>query len=318
MKTAKIEIFKKGRYGDSESRIWSDREVDELVDNYDTGFRSAPIILGHNSLWSETEKPAMGWVQKLEKNSKGIVEAIIEYNEELEELVKKKKYKNVSIEVVKKIELIDEEADKEGAYLLAVAFLGGSQPAVSGLKPVEFSADYKKYASNFTFDADLNPQSEPQQKEQMQSEAQTVKEGGEADPKKDDTIQHNNTQGAEMTVEQLKAKETELAQMQADLSAKEAELAQKEEHFKAEAKKREIAQFIADNQKKILPTEKDSIEDFMTKLDDDALEAFKKQITARADLKIFDELTDGKNEDAHLDTDAKFALQAKKDLDALK
>jgi len=327
MKTAKIEIFKAGRYGDNERRIWNDREVTELVENYDPAYRSAPIILGHND-WNG-EKPAYGWVQSLEKNDKGVVVATIEYNDELEELVKQKKYKNVSVEVVKKIELYDLDSDKEGAYLLAVAFLGGSQPAVQGLKPVEFSKEKAEYVASIDFTIDSEPKKQTEeQKEEVKPTTTNVTKQEKQESFKNDTI-NKNEKGVNMTPEQVEAfkqdlqKEYEAKMAQLDekfakLEEKEKELQKQEFEMKRKA---DIEAFITANKAKFTPALKEKFESFALGLDDKAFEAYKEQFKAMPDINteaLQDEVTGGANESKKGITPEDFAKEAHEDLKAIK
>ena len=150
MKTAKIEVFKAGVYGDSEARIWSQEEVQDIVSNYDASYRNAPVILGHND-WDGKEKPAYGWATDFSINDENVLIAEIEYNDELGEMIKNKMYSRVSMELTKKIEIYDRVGGKTGAYALAIAFLGSNQPAVSGLAPISFSAEDGQNGESFEF-----------------------------------------------------------------------------------------------------------------------------------------------------------------------
>jgi hypothetical protein len=144
----RIEIFKAGKYGETAGRIWSDDEVRQMAQNFDPSFRRAPVKLGHDGLL-DGEKPAVGWVKALNFNEeKKVLEADVEFiDDEIPNI--KDKYINVSIEAVKNIEKYDANAPMTGAYLLGVALLGSSQPAVAGLEPVKFSKENVERAENF-------------------------------------------------------------------------------------------------------------------------------------------------------------------------
>jgi hypothetical protein len=90
----KIQIFKAGKYGESSNRVWNDEEVKQLKDNYDFNFRRAMVKLGHDG-FLENEKPAVGWVESLSINDKGILEANVNFiDDEVKNI--KDKYINVS------------------------------------------------------------------------------------------------------------------------------------------------------------------------------------------------------------------------------
>lgn len=272
MNKTKIEIFKSGDYGDHESRKWSKKETQELVSNYDTSYRQAPIILGHNGLF-DGEKPAFGWVNSLSINDKDVVVADVEYSDELQDMVSKQMYKNVSIEATKAVDKFDKKG-KKGAYLLAVAFLGGSQPAVQGLQAVSFSTDMKEYVD--TFEMPISTQ-------------------GEEMPKPTD----------EPNV-QLSAENEALKEKVAKFEAQEVE--------RLETKRQEdISKFVSENLKKITPANKESYESFMLSLSDDQAQSFKKIVEKMPELEIFQELSDQENKDPSVANDDKFAKQAKED-----
>ena len=321
MKTAKIEVFKAGVYGDSESRIWSQTEVQEIVDNYDPAYRNAPIILGHNT-WSGEEKPAYGWALKFEVNDNGVLVAEVEYNDDLEEMVKKKMYTRVSMELTKKIEMYDRIGGKTGAYALAIAFLGSNQPAVSGLEPVSFTADDAKFAESFEYvpedlsEEDGNEEHQENDEEHFSTES-NEENGTILQTESDDDLENQSEKESFMTEEELKAlleKAEKFDSAQTQLEAIEAENAK----FKLELKKKEVASFMAENEKKIAPAIADKVEAFLTKHDEAVCEEFKNIITALPENAIFENMNDEQNENNHIDTDAKFAEQAKADLQATK
>jgi len=307
MKTAKIEIFKPGVYGESKSRIWSNSEVLELVDNYDPNYRRAPVILGHNDY--NGEKPAYGWVKSLEINDNAIVEAVIEFEDELEELIKKGRYKNVSIEVVKNIQDFDYNSEVEGPYLLAVALLGGSQPAVSGLKPVEFEIKElrkKDGIESISFSQDFISNLNDRNTNKKQA-------------KKDDTI---NKKYKEQFMELEKLKE-ELEKERQKFKLEKEEFSKKVKEFEAKVAKyerdREIAEFIAENRDKITPALEEQFKKFATDLNKEQFEAYKeqfKQLIEQYDLSVLrKEVTGGENKKPEQED---FSTEALKDLEKLK
>ena len=155
----RIHIFKSGNYGDSKARQWTNEELKQMVSNYDFGYRRAMVKIGHDGLFSD-EKGAVGWVGSLEykedNKGRGNVYAVVDFKDE--DIPKiKDRYINVSVEVVKDISVYDKETDKQGAYLLGVALLGSSQPAVPELEPVQFSKEgLEVYQTQIVFENDFN------------------------------------------------------------------------------------------------------------------------------------------------------------------
>ena len=325
MKKAKIQIFKAGRYGESESRIWSVEEVQSLVDNYDPSYRNAPVILGHND-WNG-EKPAYGWVESLSIDDKGILHADIEYNDELGEMVSKKMYTRVSIEATKKIELHDTLEGKQGAYILAVSLLGGSQPAVSGLQPVAFSAKEKHEVEAFetqidTFELD---ETHKDNKDNKDNKDMNVEKRDVTDAHFSDTITNevdkdstkNKKEEYEVTTEEKEAfdaRQTKLTEEQEAFNVEKKTLADEKEAFALVGKKALISAFTESNKKRIVPAVAKKMESFMIGLNDEQMESFKEIITSIPENEIFKNMDEEKNENNNINTDAKFQAQAQADL----
>jgi cytochrome c553 len=280
----KIQIFKAGRYGESSNRIWNDEEVAELQNNFDNSFRRAPVKLGHDG-FLENEKPAVGWVEDLELNN-GVLEANVNFaDDEIKNI--KDKYINVSVEVVKHIEEYDKETDKRGSYLLGVALLGSSQPAVAGLAPVKFSKDSETKEENF-YTTDLG-----------------IEKADLFQTKKDDTIQLNK-QGENEMQEKLEAFKKQNDELQKQLEA-----------FKQKERVATVETFISANAKKIVPAVKDDMQEFMLGLDDKQMESFKKIVEKIPEVEIFKNDLDETEEPQH--KDVKSAVdEAMKDLEVFK
>ena len=303
MKTAKIEVFKAGVYGNNESRVWNEIEVKEIVDNYDASYRNAPVILGHND-WDGKEKPAYGWALGFSINEKKVLIAEIEYNDDLGELVDKKMYTQVSMELTKKIELYDRDGNKKGAYALAIALLGSNQPAVSGLSPISFSVEDGKNGNSF-----VNTLAE-------------LCEESECKFKKDDIIP--NIENFEIKSEEdFMSKEfiDEIAKLKADKADSDAKfkiMDEENQKFKKELKDKQTDMFMQANALRIIPTASIGIKKFLNENEDGVCESFKKIIEAFPENAIFTNGEDSENENTTTDSDEKFALQAEKDMAILR
>jgi len=115
----------------------------ELQASYDPDVREAPITQGHPHPLGE-EKPAYGWVKKLELRPFGddpdvddiSVWALVELGEEAEGWIEERKFPKRSVG-------ISEDSPYPGIpYLSHVALLGASNPAVSSLTEVELAQGF--------------------------------------------------------------------------------------------------------------------------------------------------------------------------------
>jgi len=283
----KIHIFKAGNYGETSSRKWNNDEVKQLVNNYDFNFRRAMVKLGHDGIF-DSEKPAVGWVKSLEYTTDdkdvGNVYAIVEFNDnEIDNI--KDKYINVSIEAVKNIEEYDQNTDKRGAYLLGVALLGSSQPAVPSLEPVTFSSE--KNTEGF--------------KNVVSFENTFFKT-----IKKDDTIPLKDGKGAD-----------EMEKLQ-EYQKKVSELESKLQEFQAKERRAKVESFVSGYSKKVIPAVKDELVEFCLNLDDTQLEAFQKIMDKMPEVAIFDEKAGGEEPQPDTKKTINAVDEALKDLEIYK
>jgi len=285
----KIEIFKAGTYGESESRIWSDDEVKQLQANYDFNYRRAMAKLGHDGFF-DNEKPAVGWVESLEVNDKGILVANVNFNDDDVKNIKDK-YINVSVEVTKRVEEYDlGQTDLRGAYLLGVALLGSSQPAVAGLEPVKFSKDDNESVvgimtnlalKTIDFEKDL----------------------------KDDNITQKEQGAKQMDLETIKAEVEAFKKQNEELHA---EL----EVFAKEKREAGIVAMFEKNKDKVIPAVKDDLIEFSKTLNDTQLESFKKVIEKLPKIEALTNVEFGKEPETKTEKD--ITEEALKDLEAFK
>ncbi len=322
MKKAKIEVFKAGVYGDSEGRIWSQTEVQELQENYDSSYRNAPVILGHNE-WSG-EKPAYGWAESFEVDENGVLLANIEYNDELGGMIKNKMYTRVSIEATKKIELYDRVEGKTGAYVLAIALLGGSQPAVSGLKPVSFTKEDKINGESLENDIEAfnvtGDDGDDEEHFENEKDATVVISDTIVDEVDDNSTQTKKEEYnvTKEELEKFEADKKAFAIKQEEAKNEADALAKEKDDFALVGKKADVSKFVSDNSKRIVPAIVEKVESFMVGLSDEQTESFKEIIAGYPENEIFKKMEDEKNKDEHIDTDAKFEAQAKADIESAK
>ena len=275
-----FQIFKAGKYGESESRVWTDDEVKQIIDNYDYNFRRAMIKLGHDGIL-DGEKPAVGWVEDVYLKN-GVLYAKGNFNNDDIKNIKDK-YINVSIEVTKSIQSYDLDTDKQGAYLLGVALLGSSQPAVAGLEPLKFSKDSAvEMIGNITID-----------KNEFQKKINF------------DNITPNNEKDKKME-KQLEEFKTQNEKLLAEL-----------EEFKKLDKKNQIKNFFSKNEKKIVPAVKDEMLQFSLDLNDEQLEKFKSIVEKMPEISVFNnDLENTEEPQNNLEIDP--TKEALKDLEAYK
>jgi hypothetical protein len=111
---------------------YSEMDLDKMVENFGRGEREVPLVIGHNC-WGGDEKPALGWVSELMRSGDRLLARAKDLKEELKEAVNSRTYPKRSVEIY-------DNLDGKGVTLSAVAFLGGSQPAVAGMADFQFSA----------------------------------------------------------------------------------------------------------------------------------------------------------------------------------
>lgn len=118
-----IEIFAAGSWTDSQGRTdeWTIDDLQEMVESYDPA-NPAPIVIGH----PETDSPAYGWIESLKVEGEKLLAKPMQLVEEFVDWVKRGLYKKISVRI------------NPDMTLGHVGFLGGTAPAVKGLKPVQF------------------------------------------------------------------------------------------------------------------------------------------------------------------------------------
>lgn len=136
-----MEIMRPGTWNEDD---YSSDFLRELAASYDPEVREAPIVVGHPSPFEE-EKPAYGWVKKLEirKVTDAIDDddislwAFVDLGEEAEKMIRERQFPKRSVG-------ISDRAPLPGIqYLNHVALLGASNPAVSRLTEVEMQQGFK-------------------------------------------------------------------------------------------------------------------------------------------------------------------------------
>ena len=130
--TGWIPIFQTGTWTDAQgnTRTWTEKDLDEIVENYDPNWHEAPVVIGH----PKEDVPAYGWVEKLKRAGNVLHAKIKDVVPEFKELVNKGAFKKRSIALSKAI--------KDGVwYLRHIGFLGAVPPAVKGLADIKLAQE---------------------------------------------------------------------------------------------------------------------------------------------------------------------------------
>lgn len=134
----RIEVFRTGTFkpmsGDAVS--YGADDLSGIASGYDPDNAPAPIVIGHPA----TDAPAYGWVSGFEYDADKdrLFADIDELDPAFEEAVKEGRYKKVSMSFHTPDAPNNPTPGKW--YAKHIGFLGGAAPAVSGLKPVQFTA----------------------------------------------------------------------------------------------------------------------------------------------------------------------------------
>jgi hypothetical protein len=133
-----FEIFSVGQWTDSAGNKgdWTDNDLKEIAQSYNPETYDAPIVVGH----PDTDSPAYGWIEALKVDGDKLLAKPKQLVDEFKEWVRRGLYKKISISLFPDM------------TLRHVGFLGGTPPAVKGLKAVGFT--HKK--AGWTFEKDLD------------------------------------------------------------------------------------------------------------------------------------------------------------------
>lgn len=142
-------IFKAGKHTDSagNTKEWTEKDLDKIVESYDPAKHEAPIVIGH----PKTNAPAFGWVEKLKRVGDTLYALPKQLANEFVEMVNKGLFKKRSISLY------------PDGTLRHIGFLGAQPPAVKGLPDVEFGDENLETIEMDNLNGDLN---EPEDKQQ--------------------------------------------------------------------------------------------------------------------------------------------------------
>ena len=121
-----IEIARTGTFTDSAGRpqTFTERDLAAIASAYDPQKRDAPLTFGHPA---SDSAPAFGWAEQLKSEGGKLFARFRDVPEKVRELVAGGHYRHVSMSLM-----------PDRVSLRHVALLGAAQPAIDGLKAVEF------------------------------------------------------------------------------------------------------------------------------------------------------------------------------------
>jgi hypothetical protein len=131
-----FEICRPGIFVDANGRQveLSEAALREMATSYNPKLRRAPLVIGHPKM----DDPAFGWVKELDYRDGALVALTEKVDEDFAVAVQAGRYANRSASFY--VPDSSNNPTPGRFYLKHVGFLGARQPAVDGLKPLEFSA----------------------------------------------------------------------------------------------------------------------------------------------------------------------------------
>jgi len=121
-----VEIFQAGDHTDGHGRsgTWTEEDLDQMVANHNAA-TAAPLVIGH----PETNDPAYGWVESLQRAGKSLMARFKDVVPQFERAVETGRYRKRSVSIGK---------GPDGWRLLHVGFLGAKPPALD-LAPMNYA-----------------------------------------------------------------------------------------------------------------------------------------------------------------------------------
>ena len=135
MFTKRVHVFKAGDQTSAQGiqRKFTPKEIQQVVDTYDTSIHEAPLVLGHQG--DNDSLPSYGWIKNFERVGENLY-ANVAFSDVAKDLVKDGHYRKVSISFYSPDSQINPHKGQWSARHLAL--LGASPPAVKGLEPFNF------------------------------------------------------------------------------------------------------------------------------------------------------------------------------------
>lgn len=259
-----VEILRTGIWHGSgcpkEGCKFTEDDLHDMVTNFQLlkDQHKAPLKRGHSV---EVGDIALGWVEELRVEGDRLIGKFTDMPTIVREAIKKKLFKNVSIEAMKNVVLGGKKL--KGWVLDAVALLGAEIPAVSGLKDLDHylasrSLEHGPVATFSTINGNLKDKQEFKMDEEMKKRLDAIESRLAAS---DDKIVKLTTEN-----EGLKA---ENAKMKREAEEK----AANERKGKIELNRKQVTDLLetAVKGKLILPAQREKFSKLLKTTDDDAM-----------------------------------------------
>lgn len=248
-----IEIARTGTFTDSAGRpqTFTERDLAAIAQHYDPQKRDAPLTFGHPA---SDKAPAFGWAEQLKSEGGKLFARFRDVPEKVRELVAGGHYRHVSMSLM-----------PDRVSLRHVALLGAAQPAIDGLKAVEFedggdaitvdfaAADSREAAARGEGDDSMSIEELQRQVGQLTAQIETLR-AENAELKKKAESHKQDKEKAEAAREDAEKKAD---QAHADFAAY---------REKVEGERREARVSALVKAGKVKPAEKASILDFAARL----------------------------------------------------
>jgi len=145
-----VEVFSIGKWNGQE---FKEADLDKMVESFKrTSTTVRPYLkLGHDDeqkLLKKDGLPAAGWVGNIYRKGGKLVADFVDIPKKIYELIEKKAYRKVSIELFKNVEILD---DKYEYLISAIALLGAETPGVLNLNDILAQFKINSYDSKYTF-----------------------------------------------------------------------------------------------------------------------------------------------------------------------
>lgn len=123
------------RVGTWNGQKFTEKDLDDMVANFEKlkNIHHVPLKFGHNEEQPMTDgQPAIGWISRVYREGNDLFADFSHVPEVVMEAIDSRRYRTVSVEIMKNATLDGEEINTW--FLDAVALLGADQPAVAGLQ----------------------------------------------------------------------------------------------------------------------------------------------------------------------------------------
>ena len=246
-----IEIARTGTFTDSAGRpqTFTAADLAAIARAYDPEKRDAPLVFGHPQ---SDAAPAFGWAQKLRAEGGKLFAQFAQVPGEVRDLVAKGHYRHVSMSLM-----------PDRVTLRHVALLGAAQPAIDGLKAVEFKDGDAAITVDFT--TRTESAGEQHQKGEAMSE-ELQRQIGQLQAQLEAMKKEQAALKQQLGEAQNARDKAESAKTDAEKQAQEASAEFSAYKDKIESERREARMAALIREGRVKPAERESLLDFAAKL----------------------------------------------------